>query len=62
MKTGVKQEKVKMAEYNTEDCRVCFDDQNNIFYSFKHNTTSIKIEGFNIMNFKQGGATHGFAK
>lgn len=64
MKTGVRVQKTKTAEngINHDDCKMTYDYQNNLFYSFKFSTVDTRMEAFTISNFKKGGASTGFAK
>jgi hypothetical protein len=62
LRTGIRQQKAKTADYDHTDSKICFDYQNNIFYTFKYGTTNTRVEAFNIPSFKRGGASHGFAK
>jgi hypothetical protein len=63
-KTGVRFQKYtnNSTEVDHNDCRFVYDYQNNVFYSFKCNTSNTKMEIFNISNFKKGGVSFGFSK
>jgi hypothetical protein len=64
LKTGIKVQKVLVKDggVNHEECNMTYDYQNNLFYSFKYNTSETKLEAFTLANFKKGGATSGFNK
>lgn len=64
VKTGIRVQKTLTSEngVNHEDCKMVYDYQNNVFFSFKHSTSDTKLEAFTIANFKKGGAVSGFAK
>jgi hypothetical protein len=64
LKTGVRIQKAKTSEgsANHDDCRMVYDFQNNLFYSFKYSTDETKLEAFTLANFNKGGASSGFDK
>jgi hypothetical protein len=47
---------------NHDDCRIVYDFENNVFYSFKYDSDDKKLEAFNITNFQKGAMSSGFAK
>ncbi len=60
MKTGVLISKHVLPETD-QGCKICFDFQNNLFYSIKENS-GIKMDAFTITNFKKAGVSFGFTK
>ena len=39
-----------------------YDYHNNLFYSFKYNTSDTRMEAFTVGNFKKESVSSGFAK
>jgi hypothetical protein len=64
LKTGIRSKRAKTSDHgvNHDDCRMIYDYQNNLFYSFKYSTADTRMEAFTIENFKKGDASSGFAK
>lgn len=64
LKTGVRIQKVLINADGIDhnDCRIVYDYQNNVFYSFKTAIANTKMETFSISNFKKGGVSFGFTK
>jgi len=54
LRSGIKMQSGKTQNFggmNHEDCRIVYDFQNNVFFSFKYGTADTKLEAFNITNF-----------
>ena len=64
LKTGVRVQKIKTSDngLTIQDCKMVYDYHNNLFYSFKYNTSATKMEAFTVTNFKKDSVSAGFAK